>query len=362
MSNVEHGGRNAEVERAVKLLEKRDQDNNLARTVVLEMKIMALPDGVRALAEKRLALRGQSAPATPMTARAGYPEGEAFANIDALHKAKEEKSRTKATVEGAVRHLPEAIDLVNDAIAQSGMIEAVSAATDVAMPGVGIAIEQAPKVAAAPFKINSAVEAEKKRKKIDKIASEAEDTLDDDDEVVNRSAVTARAAVRRQKGNPDRLRWQSGGNRLGESELTGQHQYWSDEGDADAPASKPATTSSVAAQNARDIAGQLKKKRNKKLVDAGTAFVPKSAQLLEFRRNFRGDGWTGIRNQQKRVDLATELLELAYSLDDEDSRQVMEELVDDETEREKIRMLYSSPITEGTAIDKVAKKLAGRRG
>ena len=51
-----------------------------------------------------------SAPATPMTARAGYPEGEAFANIDALHKAKEEKSRTKATVEGAVRHLPEAIE------------------------------------------------------------------------------------------------------------------------------------------------------------------------------------------------------------------------------------------------------------
>ena len=124
------------------------------------------------------------------------------------------------------------------------MIEAVSAATDVAMPGVGIAIEQAPKVAAAPFKINSAVEAEKKRKKIDKIASEAEDTLDDDDEVVNRSAVTARAAVRRQKGNPDRLRWQSGGNRQGESELTGQHQYWSD----DPPASKPETTSSVAAQ------------------------------------------------------------------------------------------------------------------
>ncbi len=35
--------------------------------------------------------------------------------------------------------------------------------------------------------------------------------------------------------------------------------------------------------------------------------------------------------------------------------------VRDDNEREKLRMLYSSPVTEGTAATRLAKKLAGRR-
>lgn len=361
MTNIEPGGQNAEVERAVKLLELRERDNTLAKKVAVEMKITALPGGVRALAERRLALRRQQAavPAAPMPARPASREEEALANIEALTRAKEEKSRAKATLDGTIRHLPGTIEAVSNTLEESGMIEAVSAATDVAMPGVGTAIVQAPKVAAAPFKIKSTVEAERKRKEIDTIASEAESTLQAGDEVMSRSDVEARAAVRRQKGNPDRMRWQSGRNQKGQSPLTGQNQYWSD----DPPAAEPEKrTSDAAAGNARDIAAELEKKRNKKLVDAGTAFVPKLDEFLKLRRMVRDNGWTAIQNEQKRLALATELLELAYRHDDDDSLRVMEELVPDKKEREKLRMLYSSPITEGTAAARLAEKLAGRLG
>ena len=39
MTNIEPGGQNAEVERAVKLLELRERDNTLAKKVAVEMKI-----------------------------------------------------------------------------------------------------------------------------------------------------------------------------------------------------------------------------------------------------------------------------------------------------------------------------------
>jgi hypothetical protein len=356
MTYVEHGGQNAEVERAVTLLEKREHGNSLTRIVALELKIRALPEGVRLMAKKRMALRQQAAgPAQQMP-------GDAEANIEALYRAKQEKSREKATVEGAIRHLPEAIEGVNDALEQSGFMEATLESAEISLPGVGIAVAQAPKVAAAPFKLNSAFKAHQQAKKIEKIGSEAESTMRSGDQVVRRSAVTAQAAVRRQKGDPDRLRWQSGGQRVGESELTGQHQYWGNDQDANAPAATPAKTSLAAAENARDIAGQLEKKRNQKLVDAGTALVPKSAELLKLRRMVRGNGWTATLNERERLDLATELLELAYRHDDGDSRSVMEELVQNKTEREELRMLYSSPVTEATAAARLAKKLAGRPG
>jgi hypothetical protein len=178
---------------------------------------------------------------------------------------------------------------------------------------------------------------------------------------VGRADVIAEAAVRRQKGNPDARRWRSGGG-LNQSEVTGQHQIWSDDEAAYAPATKPVSTSSAAAGNARDIAGELKRKRNKKLVDAATSLVPKSAEFLEFRRLVRGNGWTGIRNEQKRLDLAMETLHLAYVKNDADSRQVLEVLIPDETERDELEKLYSSPITSGTAVARLGKKLAGRRG
>jgi hypothetical protein len=355
MSNVEHGGQNAEIERAVKLLELRDHGNSLVDTMALELKIKALPKGVRLMAKKRLELRRQAA------GPAHHIPGDAQANIETLYRAKQEESRAKATIQGAVRHLPEAIEAAGNALDESGMIEAVSAGTEVAMPGVGTAIVQAPKVVAAPFKVNSAFKAHEQAKKIEEIGSEAESNAGAGGTVLGRRDLEAQAAVRRQKGDPDRMRCRSGGERVGESELTGQHQYWSDEPDANAPATQPATTSFAAAGNARDIAGQLKKKRNQKLVDAGTALVPKSAELLELRRLMRGNGWTGVQNQQKRHDLATELLELAYRYHDEDSLSVMEELVRDEKEREKLRMLYSSPVNEGTAATRLAEKLAGRR-
>ena len=133
---------------------------------------------------------------------------------------------------------------------------------------------------------------------------------------MSRSDVERPATVRRQKGNPDRMRWQSGRDQEGQSPLTGQNQYWSD----DPPAAEPEKrTSDAAAGNAHDIAAELEEKRNKKLVDAGTAFVPKLDEFLKLRRMVRDNGWTAIQNEQKRLDLATELLELAYRHDDDDS-------------------------------------------
>ena len=118
------------------------------------MKITALPGGVRALAERRLALRRQQAavPAAPMPARPASREEEALANIEALTRAKEERVACQSD---ARRHHPPlagTIEAVSNTLEESGMIEAVSAATDVAMPGVGTAMVQAPKVAAAPLR------------------------------------------------------------------------------------------------------------------------------------------------------------------------------------------------------------------
>jgi hypothetical protein len=353
---------NEKVERAVKLLEMREGDNDLTRTVALEIKIRLLDNSVRALAERRLAYRRQAAvPAAPMPAKPASREEQVRANIEALTRAKEEKSRAQRTFEGAIRHAPEAIEALNDAADLGGAFEGVAAATDVVAPGAGIAIGQAPKLAAAPFKINDAIEVEKQRNEIETIASAAESRPRRGGEVVGRADVIAEAAVRRQKGNPDALRWRSGGG-VNVSEITGQHQTWSDDEAAHAPATEPENTSSAAAGNARAIAAELQKKRNKKLVDAGTALVPKSAEFLEFRRLVRDNGWATIRNKQNRSDLAMETLHLACVKDDPDSREVLEVLIPDEKERDELEKLYSSPITSGTAITRLAKKLEGRRG
>src|SRR5262249_6431395 len=144
---------------------------------------------------------------------------------------------------------------------------------------------------------------------------------------LGRRDLEAAAAVRRQKGDPEKMRFGSGGQRGVESELTGQQGYWSDEPAANAPAAPSADTSFAAAANAGHIAAQLTKKRNAKLVDAGSAFVPKLDEFLKLRRMVRGNGWTGIRNDQERLELANELLGLAYHHNDEVSLSVMEELV-----------------------------------
>ena len=350
-------GEDEEVTKAVALLMLRERDNDLYKTILLERKIKMLPPDVKAKAKNRLALRR----------RDGGPGGEAGAALDALITAKQEKSRAKTTVKGTLRELPDAAQHLADAVEGSGMMDAIEAATETAMPGAGTAIGQAPKVAAAPKKVFDALKIDEQRKEVKKIAADAQSraasTTAEGDRVLDTRTLEAQAAVRRAKGNVENRRYGSGANQAGMSERTGQNQYFdTDDVDPYAPPTGPVNTTFAAAEIAGDVTDQLKKKRNKKLVDAGSAFVPKLDQFLKLRRMVRGDAWTALRNEEERLRVATTLLEMAYKLNDGDAELVMQELVPKDKERDELRNLYKIPATEETAALKLAKKLQGRAG
>jgi hypothetical protein len=350
-------GKDEEVEGAVALLMLRERDNDLYKTLVLETRIAKLPPDVKAMAKNRLAERRR---------RVG-PGGEAGAAVEALLTAKQEMSRANTTVKGALRELPNAAQHLADAVETSGMMDAIEAATEAAMPGAGTAIAQAPKVAAAPKKVVDALKIDEQRKEVKRIASDAQSraasNAHEGDKVLDTTTMEAQAAVRRAKGRAENRRYQSGSTQAGMSERTGQNPYFdTDDIDPYAPPTGPVNTTFAAAEVARDVTDQLKKKRNKKLVDAGSAFVPKLDQFLKVRRLVRGDAWTALRNEEERLRVATNLLEMAYKLNDRDAQLVMEELVPKDKERDELRNLYKIPATEETAAKQLSKKLQGRAG
>src|ERR1700749_295796 len=148
-----------DVEKAVTLLMLRERDNDPYKTIALEYKIKMLPKDVKAKAKNRLALRRRDA----------GPGGEAGAALAALNRAKQEKAAAKTKVKGVLRELPDAAHHLADAVERSGMMDAIEAATETAMPGAGTAIGQAPKVAAAPKKVFDALKIDEQRKEVKKI-------------------------------------------------------------------------------------------------------------------------------------------------------------------------------------------------
>jgi hypothetical protein len=339
-----------EIQRAVMLLMMRDRDNDLRKTIALEYKIKQLPKDVKTYAKNRLALRRQN----------GGPGGEAGAALAALR----DESGGEATLKGALRELPNAAQHLADAVERSGMMDAIEAATETAMPGAGTAIGQAPKIMAAPKKVFDAGKIDKQRKEVKKVASDAQSRAASNtaNMVLDTTTLEAQAAVRQAKANVENRRYGSGAGQADMSERTGQNQYFVDPDDVD-PYARPSgrvNTTYAAAEVARDVSDQLKKKRNKKLVDAGSAFVPKLDQFLKLRRMVRGDAWTALHNEEERLRVATILLELAYKENDRDAQLVMEELVPKDKERDELRNSYKLPALERTAAQKLSEKLRGR--
>jgi hypothetical protein len=110
---------------------------------------------------------------------------------------------------------------------------------------------------------------------------------------------------------------------------------------------------------AEGVAHEYKKKRNKRLVDASLAVLPpKTKQFLEFRRGVRGDGWTTIRNDEARRELASTLLFEACRDKTPLALEVIEEIMGDK--KEELMKLYMIPVTAETAVATLSKKLGSR--
>jgi hypothetical protein len=342
---------------AVNLLKLRRQSNDAVRRLAIEQRILRIDPRIRQVAEARIAAGDAD--------RAREPEERFKRNVEDLSKKKATgglMQEVRKVVVEAVTNPLDTLEAINDRIDSVGGYEAgihLLQLGDTSGVPVGTVAEQGIHLAQAPGKLIGAAAADKKRKHIQKKNTEASQTQPTTgrERSAARGQVAGKAAVYKEKGNPDRMRWQSGDNHENQSEVTGQHPMFVDE-PVEAPMSDQ-EKAAAAQGTAEAVAHEYKKKRNKRLVDASLAVLPpKTKQFLELRRGVRGDGWTTLRNDEARRELASTLLFEAYRDKTPLALEVIEEIMGDK--KEELMKLYMIPVTAETAVGMLSKKLGSR--